>query len=90
MRHLPGCISRHRTWLFEQLLNEEDLILKPASVGGWRAEEVKCRRRDDFRNGAGTQRRRRQPLTEADAAAFPKFRARDERVGNDEGDPERY
>jgi len=32
------------------------------------------RRRDDFRNGAGPQRRR-QPLTEADAAEFPGFRA---------------
>jgi hypothetical protein len=35
---------------------------------------VKCRRRDDFRNGAGTKRRR-QALTEADATAFPRCRS---------------
>ncbi len=51
-----------------------ELILKPASVSGRRAEEVAGGRRDDFRNGAGTQRRRR-PLTEADAAAFPQRRS---------------
>jgi hypothetical protein len=46
---------------------------------------VKWRRSDDFRSGAGTQRRP-HPLTEADAAAVPMF-GRDERAGNDEGGP---
>jgi len=31
-----------------------------------------------------------EPLTEADATAFPTSRARDERAGNDEGGPERH
>ena len=44
------------------------LILKLASVSGWRAEEVKRRWRDGW-NGIGAQRRR-QLLTEADAIAI--------------------
>ena len=84
---LSGCVSRHRRGLIEQFQDGGKLILKPASVGGWRAEEVKCRCRDGG-NGAGTERRR-QPLTEAGAAAFP-LEDRDERAGNDEGGPERH
>jgi len=76
-------------WIADEVALRWKIDLKPASVSGWRPEQAECRRRDDFRNGAGTQRRR-QPLTEADAAAFSTFRARDERAGNDEGGPERY
>jgi len=66
--------------LIERLLNDWKIDFELASVSGWRTEQVQCRRSDGW-NGAGTQRRR-QPLTEADAAAFPIF-ARDERAGND-------
>ena len=96
MRHRVGCRNPDRVFatfcflrvLIKQWRNGEELILKPASVGGWRAEEVECRRRDDL----GTEPERnadRRPLTEAGATAFP-FEDRDERAGNDEGGPERY
>ncbi len=59
------------------LLNDGRLNPLRSAVG--EGSEVQAQRR---RNGAGTERRHRA-LTEADAAAFSTFRARDERAGND-------
>ena len=65
----------------ERLLNDGRLKTRFGQRLAGGVSEVEAQRR--FRNEAGTQRRR-QPLTKANATAFPTLSDRDERAGNDE------